>query len=197
MTSLLSVDDSFTVGVSFDLLGGYLLGRGLLASPAEIARRGSTYWGWNSAETIGEIRAGADARIGLLSLAVGFILQAGGYVALIAGASVRTGGLRAGLAVALAFVTAVAWWRVLQYLHSRIVKHLVVNVARANAISGELGEIPDGGKLLALGQELGFLLTEVPGPGNPGVLDRYAERYFGVERVENQVPDEVLGRSRV
>ena len=33
MTSPFSVDDAFTVGVSFDLLGGYLLGRGLLASP--------------------------------------------------------------------------------------------------------------------------------------------------------------------
>jgi hypothetical protein len=35
----LSVDDAFTVGVSFDLLGGYLLGRSLLASPSDIASR--------------------------------------------------------------------------------------------------------------------------------------------------------------
>jgi hypothetical protein len=34
-----SVDDAFTVGVSFDLLGGFLLGRGLLASLGQIAQR--------------------------------------------------------------------------------------------------------------------------------------------------------------
>jgi len=85
MTSPFSVEDAFTVGVSFDLLGGYLLGRGLLASPSEIAQRGSTRWGWNPADMIGQIRAGADGRIGLVSVAAGFILQAGGYVALIAG----------------------------------------------------------------------------------------------------------------
>lgn len=197
MTSPFSVYDSFTVGVSFDLLGGYLLGRGLLASPSEIAQRGSTRWGWNSADMIGQIQAGADGRVGLVSLAVGFILQAGGYVALIAGASVQTGGLRAGLSVALAVLAAIAWWSVLQRVHSRIVKRLVVDVARANPVSGELRERPDGGKLLALGQELGLLLSEAPVPGSPGVLDRYAQRHFRVDRVENHVPEDTPGRGRV
>jgi hypothetical protein len=196
MTSPSSVEDAFTVGVSFDLLGGYLLGRGLLASPSEIAQRGSTRWGWNSADMIGQIQAGADGRVGLVSLAVGFSLQAGGYVALIAGASVQTGGLTAALSGALAALAALAWWGVLQRVHSRIVKRLVVDVARANPVSGELGDHPDDGRLLALGQELGFLLSEAPGSGNPGVLDRYAQRYFRVDRIEHHVPDEALHPGR-
>jgi len=65
-----SVDDAFTVGVSFDLLGGYLLGRGLLASPSEIARRTTqiTTWGhgFNAAEAVTHIRSRVDAVAGIL-----------------------------------------------------------------------------------------------------------------------------------
>jgi hypothetical protein len=196
MTSPLSVDDSFTVGVSFDLLGGYLLGRGLLASPSQIARRASTTWGWNSADMIAQIQAGADGRVGLVSLAVGFLLQAGGYVALIAGASVQTGLATAGVAVVLAVLATVCWHWTLLRAHSRIVRGLVVAVARANPVSGELREAPDAGTLVALGQELGFFPTEAPGPGNPGALARYAQRYFGVDRVETHVPEQGLVRRR-
>jgi hypothetical protein len=194
MLNPFSIDDLFTVGVSFDLLGGYLLGRGLLASPAQIARRGSTRWDWNFADMLGQIQAGADGRIGLISLCFGFMLQAGGYVALIAGASVKTGGARAGMAVALAMVAGIAWYIALRIVHLRVVKRLIVDVARADSVSGELAEHPDAGKLLAFGQELGYLLTEVPGPGNPGVLGRYARRHFGVDQVEHHVPSSALGR---
>jgi hypothetical protein len=45
MSDPLSVGDAFTLGVSVDLLGGYLLGRGLLASPLDIARRNTRLWG--------------------------------------------------------------------------------------------------------------------------------------------------------
>ncbi len=195
MTRPFSVEDSFTIGVMFDLLGGYLLGRGLLASPYEIAQRGSTRWGWNPPDVIGQIRAGADARVGLASLAIGFTFQAGGYVALIAGSSVQTGGAQAAVSVALAVASAFAWWRVLLRVHVRLVKRLVVAVARTNPVSGELEKHPDGARLLALGQELGFLLTEAPIAGNPGVLDRYAQRYFGVDRVENRVPIDAAGQA--
>jgi hypothetical protein len=194
MTNPFSVEDSFTIGVAFDLLGGYLLGRGLLASPYEIAQRESTRWGWNSAEVIGQIRAGADARVGLASLAIGFVLQAGGYVALIAGAAVSTGGPQAVLSVALAVVAGFGWWFLLRRVHIHLVKRLVVAVARTNPVSGDLGELPDGGRLLALGQELGFLASEAPVAGNYGALDRYAQRHFGVDRVENGVPIDAVGR---
>jgi hypothetical protein len=53
----------------------------------------------------------------------------------------------------LCSVAALAWWCVLGHVHSRRVKRLVVNVARANPVSGERVEHPDAGVLLALGQE--------------------------------------------
>ena len=171
MTTPFSIEDAFTVGVMFDLFGGYLLGRGLLASPFEIAQRGSTRWGWNSADVIGQIRSGADARLGLAALATGFVLQAGGYVALIAGAPIRTGDAQAASSVVLAVVVALGGWRVLGRMHLRLVKRLIVSVARTNPVTGEIDDYPDAGRLLALGQELGFLLSEAPTAGNPGVLD--------------------------
>jgi hypothetical protein len=192
MPALFSVDDAFTVGASFDLVGGYLLGRGLLASPSEIARRGGTYWGYNAAETISQVKAGADARVGLTSLGIGFMLQAGGYVALIAGARVDTGAWRAIASVALSLVVSTGWYWALRGGRLRIVKRLCVGVARASRPSGGLAEAPDGVKLLALGQELGYLASEAPGIDNPGMLARYAKQVFGVDRVENQVPSEAL-----
>jgi hypothetical protein len=163
----LSIDDVFTVGVSLDLLGAYLLGRGLLASPAEIARRGRTLWGSNPADMIAQIRARADGRVGLTSLAWGFLLQAGGYVSLIGGTALKTGALRATASVAFAAAAGLVAWYVLRRLHRILVMAFVVDVARVDPVSGELRTRPDAGTLLALGQELGFLPTasEVPGPG--------------------------------
>jgi hypothetical protein len=178
-----SVYDAFTVGVSFDLLGGYLLGRGLLASPAEIRQRAGTMWGSNPAVAIGQILARADATVGLASLGVGFVLQAGGYVILIGGATVEKGSTRAVVSVVLAVLVAAVWWKVLGYIRTEVVRRLVVLVARTNPATGELFPYPDGPTLMSLGHQLGFygdLATEEPGPENPGPLDRYAQRYFGV-----------------
>jgi hypothetical protein len=186
----LSVDDLFTVGVSFDLLGGYLLGRGLLASPLDIARRNTSLFGQglNAPEAASQIRSNADAFVGLLSLATGFLLQAGGYVALIAGATVHTGGARAALAVGLAVMAAVAAWFVLQRLHRNRVLHLAVEAARSDPLSGRMAEYPDGNTLMELGQQLGFPFVEIT-RGVPD-LDAYGKRHFGVERVARRYPPE-------
>jgi hypothetical protein len=186
--SVLSVDDAFTVGVTFDLVGGFLLGRSLLASPGQIAQRGAARWGYHSTDLIAQIRAGADGRLGLASLAVGFGLQLCGYLALIGGAPIETGVDRAALALGLAVGIAGLWWALLLAMHARIVKRLAVKVARANRTTGTLQRDPDGGVLVALGQELGYYMTEVPGPANPGAFDRYAQRYFDVSRVSRHVP---------
>lgn len=85
--------------------------------------------------------------------------------------------------VALAALVAVVWWQVLDQVHKRVVKQLVVMVARTDRVTGELHPHPDGRVLLSLGQELGFygdLATDVPGSGNPGAYNNYAQRYFGV-----------------
>jgi hypothetical protein len=188
MADPLSVDDLFTLGVSFDLLGGYLLGRGLLASPLDIARRNTSLFGQglNASEAASQIRSRADAFVGLLSLAVGFLLQAGGYVALIAGATVHTGATRAALAVGLALGGALIAWFVLQRVHQKRVLHLAVEVARADPLSGRFAEYPDGKTLMELGQQLGFPFVDISS-GVPD-LDGYGKRHFGVERVGWRYP---------
>jgi hypothetical protein len=81
MAAPFSVDDAFTVGVSFDLLGGFLLGRGLLAHPLQIAVRNTnvTMPGsrFNAAEAVNQIQSRADASVGLVSLGTGFLLSGG------------------------------------------------------------------------------------------------------------------------
>ena len=74
----LSVGDLFIVGVAFDLLGGYYLARGLLLKPLDVAQWVATLTGGNPYAAASHITAAADARVGLLYLAVGFLLQAGG-----------------------------------------------------------------------------------------------------------------------
>ncbi len=169
MSIPLSVDDAFTVGVSFDLLGGYLLGRGLLASPNEIAGRTTqlTTWGqgFNAVEAVTHIRSRADARAGLISLGIGFALQGGGYVALIAGATVDTGPARAVLSVAFALVAAGVAFLAFRQVRWRLVKRLAVQVARANPGTGQMDELPDETTLVALGRALGMTVVEVTPSG--------------------------------
>jgi hypothetical protein len=121
-------------------------------------------------------------------LATGFLLQAGGYVALIAGATVDTGAGRAALAVGLAVVAAlIAWW-VLQRVHHKRVLHLAVEVARADPPSGRIADYPHGNTLVALGRQLGFPFIELSDQGIPGDIDAYAKSHFGVDRVSWQYP---------
>jgi len=47
VSSLLSIDDLFAVGVGCDLLGGWYLGRGLLVKPVEVVDRAATVTGAN------------------------------------------------------------------------------------------------------------------------------------------------------
>jgi hypothetical protein len=60
-------------------------------------------WGnsFNNAEAASQIRSRADASAGLVSLTIGFVLQAGGYIA---GATIDTGVVRALCAVAVMIV---------------------------------------------------------------------------------------------
>ena len=190
----LSVDDAFTVGVSFDLLGGFLLGRGLLAHPLQIASRnihvtvvGS---GFNAPEAVAQIESRADAFAGLISLAIGFLLQAGGYVVLIAGAKIDKGLGRAAFAVLLAVLAAGIAFFVFRRLRDGWVLSLAVNVARANPFTGCMEEHPDGDTLVALGRQLGFPFSEVNKRGVAPITP-YAKKYFGVDQVTRRYPFEM------
>lgn len=76
----LAVTDLFVVGLGFDLVGGWLLARGLITSPALIIAQGSSYWGTNYAANLAAAEDRIDARFGIGSLLLGFALQALGYV---------------------------------------------------------------------------------------------------------------------
>jgi hypothetical protein len=181
MAAPLSVDDAFTVGVSFDLLGGYLLGRSLLASPSEIASRTvrPTTWGHGF---------NADAQAGLISLGIGFSLQWGGYLAIIAGATVDTGLGRAVLSLALSVLAAVGAYLLFRRLRWKLVKRLAVRVARADPLTGTMDAAPDAQTLLALGRALGIAYVEVTEQGVTPI-DPWAREHFGVAVVHRYPPD--------
>jgi hypothetical protein len=190
----LSVDDAFTVGVSFDLLGGFLLGRGLLARPLQIAVRNThvTVVGsrFNAAEAVSQIQSRADASAGLVSLAIGFLLQAGGYVALVAGAKVDTGLVRGVLAVVLALAAAAGAFLAFRRVRDRLVLRLAVEVARANPFNGRMDDDPDITTLLDLSRQLGFPpFVEVTDQGTADPAP-YLKEHFGVDRVSRRYPFE-------
>jgi hypothetical protein len=190
MGSPFSVDDAFTVGVSFDLLGGFLLARGVLASPLQIAVRTTrpTMWAnsFNNAEAASQIRSRADASAGLVSLTIGFVLQAGGYVVLIAGAKIDTGVVRALCAVAVMIVAAALTYLAFRKDLERRVKRLAVDVARSNPATGKMEDDPDRGTLYELGSALGDPEIDITPQGVPD-LDGYARKHFGV-RVGQRYP---------
>ena len=182
MTNPLSVDDLFTVGISFDLLGGYMLGRGLLASPTDIRMRSATVIGANPAAMLSQIAARADGEMGLLSLAIGFLLQGAGYVCLIAGVTLTTGIWRAVLSVGLAAVAFLVALLIFRRMHRGRVRRLAVAVARVDPETGQEAELPSGQLLVAIGQQLGHPYQSGSIEGVPSDVDAYAKRHFGAER---------------
>jgi hypothetical protein len=194
-----SVDDLFVVGSSFDLLGGYLLGRGLLASAEEVAtlttQAPQMDGKINAFQAVAQIEAWADAIGGLVSLACGFVLQAGGYVALIAGAALNTGGPRAMTSLFLGVFAAGLAFLAFRRARWRLILPRTVRVARANPWTGEMDEDPDGVTLYALGQRLGFWTIGSTAVGAPD-LAGYAREHFGVERVAQRLPIQVPAPGR-
>jgi hypothetical protein len=185
MANLLSVDDLFTVGVSFDMLGGYMLGRGLLAGPLDIARRTQTLIGSNPPERVSQIEARADGQVGLILLFVGFLLQASGYVALIAGAQIKTGADRTMLAVALALAAASAAWLMVRWIRPRMLRRLAVEVARANPQTNSMDIDPDASTLLSLGHHLGYPIDGTS-PKDTRAAEAYARKHFGITHLSRR-----------
>jgi len=72
-----AVTDLFLVGTALDLLGGFLIAKGLLVSTPVLVLRSGNFWGGNPTVPVGAVEDRIDAKAGLLILAVGFTLQAG------------------------------------------------------------------------------------------------------------------------
>lgn len=175
MSSLISVDATFTVGVGCDLVGGFYLARGLLTKPVEIAERSATLLGHSPPVMAGLIKAKAEGEFGIAALALGFLLQAGGYLALIGGVHVTTGGIRPVLAAGLALVVVTALVLLAEWFLRWRVRSLTGAVARAT--HGENPEPEMTPRLMALiGQALGYGDVD---PEDPQAVRRYVDRHFG------------------
>jgi hypothetical protein len=186
-----SIDDLFTVGVGFDLMGGYFLGRGLVAGVPEIVRRTESYWGSNAIERVSQLQAGADGVIGLVLLGFGFALQAAGYLALIGGAGFATGTGRALVAAGLMLAAALVALPVSRRIHGRLTRRFVRNAASVVPASGELLPFPDGRALVEMGQQLGLSLDSA----EPAAISAFAKHHFGVDQVSWSVPPAAGTRS--
>jgi hypothetical protein len=109
--NLLSLTDLFLIGLALDLVGAVALARGLLASPQLIVLR-SRYGAIlvdvpiNTPQVIAEVEDRLAARAGIVSLALGFGLQAVGYLLSVAGVESATSGTRAVVAAGLAGLAA-------------------------------------------------------------------------------------------
>jgi len=180
---IFSLTDLFILGLGLDLAGAMLIARGLLISPAAIARL-NTWGGLESGSTVDRSRNWVDAFFGVVYLGLGFACQAAGYFAELGGSTPTSGGRRGLWAALILVITLVLalllWWA----LKERGLKRLLIAVARSkpggseseNRIRGWTRE--KALRLRELGEAAGWKAegTELE---EGGVVD-YNQRVFGV-----------------
>ena len=178
--SVFALEDLFTVGLGFDIAGAYLLAKGLLATPSEIAKqRTFGYYSYNAPDTVAAARDRVDGSIGMRALLLGFLLQAVGYAIGLATASNDEDGslLRALVGIilcGLAIAAVLVYWRLRR---PKAVKSLLVDVSCCDPAEPAMLK-PSVQLLVAFGKELGYTLQ--PGEATPEGQSRYTLRVFGV-----------------
>jgi hypothetical protein len=176
------ITDLFVVGLGFDLVGAWLLARGLVAKPGVIVHRHMPYWGDGLIDPVPSFAAAEDridGRCGVGALLCGFGFQALGYVLdLAVGGSSEHSGSRAAtagllLAVAIA-VAAGAWWAI----RGRLLRTLLVEMARwdAPAAIGNPVRHQQADPAVLVRWEFGLRVPRRSGEDDP----TYAKRVFGV-----------------
>jgi hypothetical protein len=176
-----AVEDLFVVGIGFEVAGAFLLGRGLLTSAEEIARRTASYLGYSSPLAVSQIKDRVDGAFGLGALFLGFLTQAVAYVVTLSrGTSGDGSGARAVTAITLALLAVVLVLVLWQAVRPRLLKRGAIKVARVNVfkLPVEIKERPYGALLLNYGKELGFDRLDTDNERT------YAERVFGVTEIE-------------
>jgi hypothetical protein len=179
----LVVADLFLIGLALDLVGAYILARGLLATPDTIVVRSGTYLGSNPLVAVQGAEDRVDGRFGVGALLSGFSLQALGYFLDLALApsdetSLGHALLALALAASLGGGVVVAW----RHLRDRLVSRTLVSMARLSVTRGdrppERMEDPSAAQLASYGR-----VWRRDAHENETDHD-YVRRVFGVERTQ-------------
>lgn len=133
----MSITDFFVVGIGLDIVGAWLVARGLLLPPPALKTFG-THAGIGAADVVDRARNRVDAQFGVGLLLLGFAIQLVGYLLILGGTQSGHGAghLSAGTAVlVLSMLTAYLAWYL---LHQRLLKRTLVRIAGAPLrIAGE------------------------------------------------------------
>jgi hypothetical protein len=168
-----ALEDLFVVGVGFDVAGAWLLARGLLAGPAEIALRTASLWGGNPATTASQLEDRLNGTLGVASLILGFSLQAVAY-GIVVGHDDLSGGNWIGVAIsAVAPIAALLLFD--RITRPRRLRRLIVDIARYDVSERRMRDRPKAKTIVELATACGY--------PEPSVGDQeYARDHFGVER---------------
>lgn len=171
--------DLFAVGLGFDFAGAYLLGRGLLTSPATILERSTPRMEFHRGLAIGQAEDRADGLAGTASLLGGFAIQAVGYAVALHSPGTKGSVVDAVLLGVIALAVAgglVAVWD--RLLRRRVLWRILIELARFDE-ARQRHSVPSAVRLQDFGMALGIGGTEAEVvPGGPPL---YAHRVFGVK----------------
>jgi hypothetical protein len=181
-----AIDDLFVVGLGLDIVGAYLLGRGLLMSVIEIARRSASWVGYSSIDAVNLVRDRLDGVAGLTALLAGFTLQAIAYAVTLAHhEDAREGTVgRSVTALVLAVTAGGIVLGLRRLVGPRLVKKALIDLAHVNVFKSppEIRANPYGALLVSYGGELGYA------PLENETQESYAKRVFGVGEIEQGGP---------
>ena len=195
--SPLELNDLFALGVGLDIGGGYLVARGLIASPGDILRRTLNGEDFFLPDVVAsQITDKADATSGLFALLSGFVIQAVAYaLAPLTSSTPRgspiSGDLWSALLVMVAALVGVGvallGWRLARW---KIIRRTIIAIATDPLTLGSDFErvernaveplLQSGTRLVLLGSQFGYpqLLEET--------ASDYARRVFGIQQISDE-----------
>jgi hypothetical protein len=173
----LTITDLFVVGLGVDLVGAWLVARGLLLSPSMLKSFG-TWAGVGPADVVDRARNRIDARFGISFLMAGFAVQLLGYLLEIDNHRPEQGPdlLPGALALLLgSMLAALLGW---SYSRKRLFKRSLVTIAMAPLHTGSVEIAQDRSEnvkwLASYGKAAGWHAEMYESD------ETYVERIFGV-----------------